>query len=903
MTIGPLNTGPLNSTRISTLAPGHRLAGGARFPRRLSRPALCTLLLAVVALVVFASKVMAQPSPPPSQRVPRKTLVVGSEEDFPPFAIGKSNGPASGFTVELWRAVAAEAGLDYTIRVLPFRQVLDEFRSGEIDVMINLAQSDERRAFSDFSVPHVVVQGAIFVRKGESRIHSEADLADKSIIVIDGDLAHDYAISKGWKSQLALVRTAADGLSLLASGRHDAMLLSKLPGMETLLRLKIPNVKPLPAKAGFAQKFSFAVRKGNAELLASINEGLSLAKSSGIYDILYEKWFRVFEIREVTFRDMLKYVGPVAIGLLVFIGIILVRQNEREKAAHRIRESEERYRRIVETAAEGVVTLDPEGRTTFANPKMAKMLGYSVEELIGKKLSDLAGDEEPIDYAKARKRGFAEQYDFKFRRKDGSALWTFIATNPIFDAGGADLGTLAMVTDISERKLAENALRREKELSEAATRIGTLIHAKLDPAIILQCVVERGAAALGSDTAAIAEREGDGWMVRYVHGMPPETVGMRLDPERERHIILAIEKIEVVPVSDASNDSRVNREHMNRYRVRSVLAAPITIRGEPVGVFFFQYHAVPHGFTAAEMNFALQLGLSAGIALENARLFEKQNRAQEELRKAQEDLTRTNLDLERLVTERTAKLQETIAELEHFSYSITHDMRAPLRAMQGFATILNEETAHGLSDEHKDYLNRIGSVAGRMDRLIIDALNFSKTVRQELVSERVDVLKLVRGIVGSYPELERSGAQIEIPNEIPQVIGNVAGLTQCFSNLLGNAVKFVKPGQRPEIRIWAEHASLGEGEGREEKNLVTGRKEHAPSPQWVRIWVEDNGVGISKNFQPRVFDMFQRESEQHEGTGIGLALVRKVTERMGGKVGVESEPGQGSRFWLILKAA
>jgi signal transduction histidine kinase len=102
-------------------------------------------------------------------------------------------------------------------------------------------------------------------------------------------------------------------------------------------------------------------------------------------------------------------------------------------------------------------------------------------------------------------------------------------------------------------------------------------------------------------------------------------------------------------------------------------------------------------------------------------------------------------------------------------------------------------------------------------------------------------------------------------------------LTQCFSNLLGNAVKFRKPGQTPEIRIWAEQRD-----------------------RWARIWVEDNGIGISKSMLPRVFDMFSRGHRTHEGTGIGLALVRKVMDRMGGKTGVESEEGKGSRFWLEL---
>ena len=111
-------------------------------------------------------------------------LVVGSEQDYPPFAIGMTDDTADGFTVDLWKAVAAEAGLNYVIHVLPFHTILQEFKEGKIDVLINLAQSEERHQFADFTVPHVIIHGAIFVRKGESQIHSEDDFVGKSIIAV-----------------------------------------------------------------------------------------------------------------------------------------------------------------------------------------------------------------------------------------------------------------------------------------------------------------------------------------------------------------------------------------------------------------------------------------------------------------------------------------------------------------------------------------------------------------------------------------------------------------------------------------------------------------------------------------------------------------------------------------------
>jgi signal transduction histidine kinase len=147
------------------------------------------------------------------------------------------------------------------------------------------------------------------------------------------------------------------------------------------------------------------------------------------------------------------------------------------------------------------------------------------------------------------------------------------------------------------------------------------------------------------------------------------------------------------------------------------------------------------------------------------------------------------------------------------------------------------------------------------------------------------------------------------------VLGNKAGMTQCFSNLLGNAVKFVRPGQIPEVRVWAE--SLPDPKStlqREPAGHATRATQHEAAPDaldpqpsplnhLVRIWFEDKGIGIEKEYHDKIWQMFQQLDKSYEGTGIGLALVRKVVDRMGGEVGVESEPGQGSRFWVELKPA
>jgi len=221
-----------------------------------------------------------------------------------------------------------------------------------------------------------------------------------------------------------------------------------------------------------------------------------------------------------------------------------------------------------------------------------------------------------------------------------------------------------------------------------------------------------------------------------------------------------------------------------------------------------------------------------------------------------------------------------VEELEFFSYSIVHDMRAPLRSMQGFATLLREEFGPKLDATGNDYLQRIAASAEQLDRLILEVLNYSKIVRTEVKLSSVDLDKLVRHIITMYPNLQVHRSRIRVAGPLPPVWGNTATLTQAISNLLGNAVKFVKPGKAPRVNIQAE--------------VING---------WVRVWVEDNGIGIPKESQDRIFDIFHQLNRPglYEGTGIGLAIVRKSIERLGGTVGMESNPKGGSRFWLQLK--
>ena len=246
---------------------------------------------------------------------------------------------------------------------------------------------------------------------------------------------------------------------------------------------------------------------------------------------------------------------------------------------------------------------------------------------------------------------------------------------------------------------------------------------------------------------------------------------------------------------------------------------------------------------------------------------------------SEQSLRQQKEDLEIEVQKRTAKLQETVGELEAFSYSITHDMRAPLRAMQGFAIALEEE-AKNLTPECRDYLRRIINSANRMDQLIMDVLAYSRALRTDLQLHVVDFAAVARGLLENYPHFQSPDVEVRLEGSFRKILANEAALTQCISNFLHNAIKFVTPGQKPKIRIWPE-----------------------TNGGHVRFWFEDNGIGIKPEFRERIWGLFQRLDKRYEGTGLGLSIVRKAAERMGGTVGVESEFGKGSLFWIELRAA
>ena len=227
-------------------------------------------------------------------------------------------------------------------------------------------------------------------------------------------------------------------------------------------------------------------------------------------------------------------------------------------------------------------------------------------------------------------------------------------------------------------------------------------------------------------------------------------------------------------------------------------------------------------------------------------------------------------------------INATNEQLEAFVYSIAHDLRTPLRTVTGFSQLLQQDYAGQLEPTAHQLLRRIHAASEFMDRLLLDLLAFGRTARAPMDLGPVEVRKaLDTAVFQCLAQIEQTQAQVEVQTPLPRVLAHEATLGQCLANLVSNAVKFVAPGVLPKILLRTE--------------------EHGEK---VQIWVEDNGLGIPRDQQERIFRVFERlHGARYTGTGIGLSIVRKGVERMGGRVGLESEPGRGSHFWIELPKA
>lgn len=280
----------------------------------------------------------------------------------------------------------------------------------------------------------------------------------------------------------------------------------------------------------------------------------------------------------------------------------------------------------------------------------------------------------------------------------------------------------------------------------------------------------------------------------------------------------------------------------------------------------------------------LERSTKASTLASAVRMALRSRRRQYLARETHERVGRHANELEKRVADRTRSLQATVQSLEGVLYHVAHDLRAPLRTMQGFTSILLEEHGPALGETGADFARRISVAATRMDKLIQDLLVYGRLAQATPACGPLNLNQRLRGVLEHLAQqIHSRKATVRIEESLPQVKADPRMLDLILTHLINNALIFVAPGTMPEINISAER--LGSG--------------------MVRLSIQDNGLGIAPEHHERIFRVFERlhGNDVYTGTGIGLAIVRKGAERMGGMAGVESKPGAGSCFWLDLPAA
>ena len=579
---------------------------------------------------------------------------------------------------------------------------------------------------------------------------------------------------------------------------------------------------------------------------------------------------------EPEFND----AGEIQRIIVSFIDIT-ERKHAQEKIAH--------LASIVETTGDAVIGKSLDEKIVSWNKGAEQIYGYTAWEIMGRPVSLLVPEDrqEELENIMARLRAgeTVEHFETARLRRDGQVIHVALTISPIRNTAGEIVGASAIARDITERKQAEDALRRmNRELRAISTCNLVLMQATCELTLLKDiCRIVCDEAGYRMAWAGYAEND-EAKSVRPAAWAGNEdgylaAAGITwADTERGRGPSgSAIRSGKTAVSQDFANDPQTApwREDALLRGYRSSIALPLKDEdGRTFGCLTI-YSAEAGAFTPAEIALLEELAADLAFGITAVRTRNERNRAEAGLRQL-------NQELEQRVASRTAALEEAIKEQEAFSYTVSHDLRAPLRAIDGFSRVLQEEYDSVLGEEGRRYTETIGRNAVRMSQLISDILDFSRMSRREIAAETVDMTELAREV---YEEV-RGAAPAERNivlhmASLPPASGDRAMLRQVWVNLISNAVKFTSP--QPEALIEVGSSAAG-GEN--------------------TYWVKDNGVGFDMRYSDKLFGVFQRlhTADEFEGTGIGLAIVKRVVTRHGGRVWAESKLGKGTTLYFTLPA-
>ncbi|WP_455207498.1 PAS domain S-box protein [Kaarinaea lacus] len=766
-----------------------------------------------------------------------REFVVGTW-DNPPIVFRDASGEITGLGIDIIKYTAKQHGWNLTFRHGTWAEKYDELQKGTIDLLVGIAYTPERNELFDYPEQTVINNWGVIYQTLDHDFTSIQDLQGRRVAMVT-KIIHSKVFTEtmdrfNFPFETVDAKDFEDVLKLLEAGKADAGIINRVV---SIMKADKYHVKPTTIIFNPVQ-VRMAVPKGrNPELIKALDDYLSAAKadSGSLYYQSVHRW-----LKTQGQKPDYSWIVPVLIILFIIFlltaaYIYLVRREVKRRTAA-LAESENRFRQMADNINSVFWISSADGKEMiYVSPAYEKIWGKSAESLYKNPESwmysmhpdDRAHMQEDIAELTASDKPGPAVREYRIIRPDDKEYWIAERSYPVYDNTGRLYRIAGIAEDITARKLAELGLARSKAEFEAIFNSisDAVVYGDLDRNIVLV-------------NPALKDIFG------YTN---EELLGKKTE-------ILYANKADYIQQGRRQFDKTSNIKSAT-YEVRYIRKDGSTFIGETLGAKVFD-------------NDGNSIGLIGVI------------RDVSQRKQVESELLQHRDHLEELVTERTAELSNLNRELEAFSYSVSHDLRAPLRAINGFSTLLCEEYQQQLDDEGKDYLNRIVKASVKMERLIDDLLQISRVSRADLNKENVDLSAIAEEILKN---LHNQEPQRQVKWEIEKGLlakGDKTLLHVMMQNLLGNAWKYTTKTPNAEIRFHR-----------------CATKEAADA-----FCIEDNGSGFDAKYKDKIFQPFQRlhTDKEFEGTGIGLATVNRVIHRHSGEIWAESIVDGGSRFYFRL---
>lgn len=800
-------------------------------------------LFTIMSFIVIFSP-MSFAASASSEKENSKEIVVGVLKNWPPHYLtdGKTGKP-DGFAIEIMDKAAELSGL--TIRYSSYNrwpEIHEAVRKKEVMVVPNIGITLEREDSYDFTTSYETFQIVTFVRSSSTDIWSLDDLAGKNVGVVEYNKGVVLMQKRGG-SNLRIFPSLENTFLALLSGNVDAVVYPKPVVLKLALNSGLEDKIKIVGTPLFEVKRGIAVRKGEQEIYQKLDNAVRQIIKTPDYKNIYEKWFGkpkpFWDVRRVLIMAVIILV--LTISALLFIRhrailnlnkALLNSIADHKRARGLLKESESVLKKSQSMAHVGSWRLDLKKNHLYWSDEVFEIFGLNLEEFEATYEAYLQAvhpdDRSAVELAYTNAVKEHQPYDITHRilRPDGTIRFVHEKTEDIRDESGEIVMFIGMIHDITESK--QMAIK----LQESEERFRQIFE-NINVGIAIYTSRKDGNDFTFTDINPYGAQSG-----RKMRG---EHIGKSVLDVYPGVVEMGLFSV----FQEVWRTGKPKNYPISQYRDEKILLwVENYITKLPSGEIMAVYEDL-----TSERN------------------------AENELKKYREHL-------EELVAQRTAEIEIKNKELETFTYSVSHDLKAPLRGIDGYSRLLTEEYADRLDGEGLKFLSNIRLSAEQMNQLIEDLLAYSRMERRSIHTATIDLKTLVELLISERQhDIETGQIQIDIQLPFCSIWADSDTLRQVIGNYLDNAIKFSKEMKLPVVEIG----------GIENDNSWT-------------IWVKDNGIGFDVQYHDRIFQIFQRlhRIEEYPGTGVGLAIVRKAVERMGGRVWAESTIDKGATFYVEI---